>query len=352
VFKKQAAYMSESGTSILIVYTGGTIGMINDPETGSLAPFDFDHIMHQVPELNKFGFDLTTITFEEVVDSSNIHPGIWIHLAELIERNYNSYDGFVILHGTDTMAYSASALAFLLENLGKPVVFTGAQLPIGTLRTDGKENFISAIEIAAAQKNNQPLVPEVCIFFENKLYRGVRTTKHNADYFDAFRSYNYPELAKAGINITYNYSAIYYPVIKRDLKVYHKLDTNVAILKIFPGITPNVVDALIQIEGLKGLVLESYGSGNAPTQEWFINKLRSAVDKGIVVLNVTQCSAGSVDMGVYETSLGLIEAGVLSGKDITTEAAIAKLMFLLGQNYSNQEIKEYLSKSMRGEINA
>lgn len=326
--------------------------MINDPETGSLAPFDFNHILHQVPELNKFGFNLTTITFEEVVDSSNVHPEIWIHLAELIEKNYDQYDGFVILHGTDTMSYSASALSFLLENLGKPVIFTGSQLPIGTLRTDGKENFISAIEIAAARKNQQPLVPEVCIFFENKLYRGTRTTKHNADYFDAFRSYNYPELAKAGINITYNYSAIHYPVIKRDLKVYHKLDPNVAILKLFPGITPEVVDAITNIKNLKGLVLESFGSGNAPTHEWFIEKLRQAVNRGVVVLNVTQCSAGSVDMGVYETSLGLMEAGVLSGKDITTEAAVTKLMFLLGQHYNKEEIKEYLSKSLRGEINA
>ncbi|PKP10263.1 MAG: L-asparaginase 1 [Bacteroidetes bacterium HGW-Bacteroidetes-4] len=344
--------MSESGTSILIIYTGGTIGMINDPETGSLAPFDFNHILHQVPELNKFGFNLTTITFEEVVDSSNVHPEIWIHLAELIEKNYEQYDGFVILHGTDTMSYSASALSFLLENLGKPVIFTGSQLPIGTLRTDGKENFISAIEIAAARKNQQPLVPEVCIFFENKLYRGTRTTKHNADYFDAFRSYNYPELAKAGINITYNYSAIHYPVIKRELKVYHKLDPNVAILKLFPGITPEVVEAITNMKNLKGIILESFGSGNAPTHEWFIEKIRQAVQRGVVVLNVTQCSAGSVDMGVYETSLGLMEAGVLSGKDITTEAAVTKLMFLLGQHYNKEEIKEYLSKSLRGEINA
>ncbi len=340
-----------SGTSILIVYTGGTIGMINDPETGSLAPFDFDHVMKQVPELNKFGFNLTTITFEEVVDSSNITPEIWIHLAELIERNYDHYDGFVILHGTDTMAYSASALSFLLENLGKPVVFTGSQLPIGTLRTDGKENFISAIEIAAAKKNNQPLVPEVTIFFENKLYRGNRTSKHNADYFDAFRSYNYPELAKAGINITYNYSAIHYPVVKHELKVYHHLNPNVAILKLFPGITPEAVEAIICIKGLKGLVLETFGSGNAPTQKWFIEKLSKAVTNGIVILNVSQCNAGSVDMGAYETSLGLIEAGVLSGFDITTEAAICKLMFLLGQDLNKEAIIKMLPKSLRGEIN-
>lgn len=343
--------MADSGTSILIIYTGGTIGMINDPETGSLAPFDFDHIMKQVPELNKFGFNLTTITFEEVVDSSNITPEIWVHLAELIEKHYADFDGFVILHGTDTMAYSASAMSFLLENLDKPVVFTGAQLPIGTIRTDGKENFISAIEIAAAKKNDQPLVPEVSVFFENKLYRGNRTTKHNADYFDAFRSYNYPELAKAGINISYNYSAIRYPVIKRDLKVYHNLDPNVAVLKIFPGITPAVIDAFMGIEGLKGLVLESYGSGNAPSEEWFINKITEIVNKDIIVINVTQCSAGSVDMGVYETSLGLIEAGVVSGRDITTEAAVTKLMFLLGQNLSKDDMISNLSKTMRGEIN-
>lgn len=343
--------MTKSGTSILIIYTGGTIGMINDPRTGSLAPFDFDHIMKQVPELNKFGFNLNSITFEKICDSSNITPDVWIKLAVIIEENYSRYDGFVILHGTDTMAYSASALSFLLENLDKPVVFTGAQLPIGTLRTDGKENFISAIEIAAAMKNNEPVVPEVCIFFENKLFRGNRTSKHSADYFDAFRSYNYPELAKAGINITYNYSAIRYPLIKRELMVHKKLETNIAILKIFPGITPEVVNSFINIKGLKALVLESFGSGNAPSQEWFTEAMRKAVEYNIVVLNVTQCNAGSVDMGVYETSLGLIDAGVISGHDSTTEAAVTKLMFLLGQSLNKNEIFRQLSLSLRGEIN-
>ncbi len=338
-------------TSILIIYTGGTIGMITDPKTGSLAPFDFDHIMVQVPELKKFGFKLDSITFEKLMDSSNITPETWIHLAELIEKNYDKYDGFVILHGTDTMAYSASALSFMLENLDKPVIFTGSQLPIGTIRTDGKENFISAVEIAAAQNNGRPEVPEVCIFFENKLYRGNRTTKHNADYFDAFRSYNYPELAKAGINITYNHLAINHPKEKQKLKVYKYMDANIAILKIFPGITPEVLDSYLNIKGLKGLILESYGSGNAPTDEWFTKKITEIINKGIIIINVTQCSAGSVEMGVYETSLGLKDAGVISGKEITTEAAVTKMMFLLGQKYSKEKIIDCLSKSIRGEIN-
>jgi len=229
-------------------------------------------------------------------------------------------------------------------------VFTGSQLPIGTIRTDGKENFISAIEIAAAQKNGQPLVPEVCVFFENKLYRGNRTIKNNADYFDAFRSYNYPELAKAGIHISYNYGAIRYPVVKRDLKVYKKLDTNVALLKIFPGIKPEVIKAYLNIKGLKAMVMETFGSGNAPTDKWFVDIIKEIVEAGIIVLNVTQCSGGSVDMDIYETGRQLKEIGVLSGADMTTEAALTKLMFLLGQNYTKDEIVSCLRKSLRGEI--
>ncbi len=339
------------GTSILIIYTGGTIGMVNNPVSRSLVPFDFEHILKQIPELKMFDLKLTTITFEKVIDSSDITPEIWIQLAILIRDNYNQYDGFVILHGTDTMAYSASALSFMIEGLSKPIVFTGSQLPLGTLRTDGKENFISAIEIAAAQKGGQPIVPEVSVFFENKLFRGNRTSKHNADYFDAFRSYNYPELAKAGINITYNYPAIRYPVVKKDIKFYTKLNPNVAVLKIFPGIQPAVFDAITDIKGLKGLILETFGSGNAPTTNWFSEKIKKAVDMGIIVLNVTQCSAGSVDMGVYASSLGLLKAGAISGNDITTEAAVTKLMFLLGQSLSYNEIRNQLTKSLRGEIN-
>lgn len=338
--------------SILIIYTGGTIGMVKDPESGSLAPINFEHIKKQVPELNKFAFKISSITFDKVLDSSNITPEIWIRLAKLIEENYHKYDGFVVLHGTDTMAYTASAMSFLLENLAKPIVFTGSQLPIGTIRTDGKENFISAIEIAAATKDGHPLVPEVSVFFENKLFRGNRTTKHNADYFDAFRSHNYPELARAGINISYNYSAIRYRIVKKAFKVHQKLDKNVAILHLFPGIQPSVVDAVFNIKGLKGLIIETYGSGNAPTIPWFVDKIKLVIDRGVIVLNVSQCSAGSVDMGVYQTSLEILEAGVYSGGDITIEAAVVKLMFVLGQNLSKTEIADQLTKSLRGEINA
>lgn len=342
--------MERKETSVLIIYTGGTIGMINDAETGSLTPFDFKHLIERVPELKRFGFKLSSLTFDQVIDSSNITPEIWVKLALLIKDNYNEYDGFVVLHGTDTMAYSASALSFLLENLEKPVVFTGSQLPIGTIRTDGKENFISAVEIAAAEKNGQPLVPEVCVFFENKLYRGNRTIKNNADYFDAFRSYNYPELAKAGIHITYNYSAIRYPVKKRELKVYERLDSNVAVLKIFPGINAEVLTSYLNVPGLKAIVIETYGSGNAPNEPWFVNILKQFIEAGIIVLNITQCSSGSVDMDIYETGVALKNIGVISGHDMTTEAALTKLMFLLGQSLSGDEIKENLQISLRGEI--
>lgn len=335
---------------ILIIYTGGTIGMVINPATGSLAPFDFEHISKQVPELSNFGFHLTTLTFNPLIDSSNIQPSDWIKLATAIHSNYDKYDGFVILHGTDTMSYTASALSFMLDQLSKPVIITGSQLPIGTLRTDGKENLISSVEIAAAQHNGQALVPEVAIYFENFLYRGNRTTKYNAEYFNAFRSENYPHLAKAGINIHYNHRYIHYPTTIKPLSVHTRLDARVAILKIFPGISPDTVKAITQIPGLRGLVLETYGAGNAPSSEWFLHLIKQSVDKGLIALNISQCASGSVDMGKYETGLGLKNAGVISGYDSTTEAALTKLMFLLGQNLTPQEVKAQLACSLRGEI--
>jgi len=323
--------------------------MVKDPVNGSLKPFDFDHILKQVPELNDFGFELTSIAFDPLIDSSNLNPEVWVKISDLIKDNYEKYEGFVVLHGTDTMAYSASALSFMLENLDKPVVFTGSQLPIGMLRTDGKENLITAIEIAADYKDGRAIVPEVCVLFENKLFRGNRTTKHNAEYFNAFYSYNYPDLAKVGINIHYNQTAIR-NITDGMFSINTNLDTNIAILKMFPGINKKTVDAILNIEGLRAVVIETYGAGNAPTDAWFVNSIKDAINRGIIVYNVTQCPSGSVDMGLYETSVELLKIGVVSGHDITTEAAITKLMFLLGQKLDSDKIKFFLNKSIKGEL--
>ncbi|MEX0987931.1 MAG: type I asparaginase [Bacteroidales bacterium] len=335
---------------ILLIYTGGTIGMEKKPGNGALVPFDFSNILEKIPELQRFSFEIDTIQFKSPVDSSDIHPGFWIEIADIIEENYNKYLGFVILHGTDTMAYSASALSFMLENLAKPVIFTGAQLPIGTLRTDGKENLITAIEIAASLENERPVVPEVCIYFESKLYRGNRTTKVNAEHFNAFQSANYPYLAKAGVNLVFNREFIRYPEKIEPLVVHRKFSDQLTIIKLFPGINRKYMDSIFQIENLRAVILETYGSGNAPSEEWFIKRIKEAVNRGIILLDVTQCSRGSVELGMYHTSVALLEAGVVSGYDITTEAATTKLMILLAQNLETAEIKILLNKSLKGEI--
>lgn len=341
---------SSKEISLLIIYTGGTIGMVLDPESGSLVPIDFRHITDHVPELRKFGYDIHSVSFDPVKDSSNIDPEVWVRMAEIIENSYNDFDGFVVLHGTDTMAYSASAMSFMLENLSKPVIFTGSQLPIGLLRTDGRENLITAIEIAAARENDLPSVPEVCIYFDNKLTRGNRTTKMSAEHFDAFDSPNYHTLGEVGLHLKYFRNSIRYPSGNRNLIVHKNLDTSVAIMKIFPGINRNLVKAILGTEGLRGLIIETFGSGNAPTYQWFLNDLRHFIENGGIILNVTQCHGGSVEMGLYETSRLMLNAGVVSGKDITSEASVTKLMYLLGRYSTRSEVIESLKISLAGEI--
>jgi len=338
--------------NILLVYTGGTIGMVKDYETNALKAFNFEKLLDRIPELRQLDCNIDTYSFDEPIDSSNMNPGYYATIATVLEDNYEKFDGFVVLTGSDTMSYTSSAISFMLENLTKPVIFTGSQLPIGHLRTDAKENLITSIEIACARNEDAPIISEVCLYFEYKLYRANRTTKINAEQFEAFTSLNYPPLAESGVHLNFNESLLYRSKSNASSLVVRKqLDDNVVILKLFPGITEKVVEAILEIEGLKGVVLETYGAGNAPTYSWFITLLCTAIKNGIHIVNVTQCVGGSVILGHYETSVDLKNIGVIDGKDITTESAIAKLMYLLGEKISISGFKTIFETSLRGEIN-
>ena len=338
--------------SILLIYTGGTIGMKQDPEKGGLVPFDFSQILDEVPELTKFALRIDSVAFDPLIDSSDIEPSMWISLAKIIEERYDAYDGFVVLHGTDTMAYSASALSFMLKNLTKPVIFTGSQLPVGVPRTDGKENLISSVEIASAtDSEGHALVPEVCIFFGSLLLRGNRAVKESSEAFTAFTSPNFPPLAESGISIRYNTSAIYRPADwNAPLSVHYALDTRVAILKLHPGMTPEIVRHFLLGKETRAVIIETYGSGNAPARDWFLDIVRESSESGKILVNVTQCLKGGVDMDIYANGRKLKDAGVVSGHDGTTESTLAKLFVFMGKTTDNDTVKARLSQNLRGEI--
>lgn len=335
-------------SSILIIYTGGTLGMVHD-EKGALVPFDFGSILNHVPSLRKLELNLTVISFKEPIDSSNINPDDWVKIGQIIFDNYNDFNGFVVLHGTDTMAFSASAMSFMLENLSKPVIFTGAQLPISSLRSDARENLITALEIASGRSESGLLIPEVCIYFDYVLLRGNRSKKVQSLHFDAFESENYPVMAESGVVIRYN-PAVIRKLEGGNLKLHNKFDTRIVILKLYPGISKAAVRAILGIEGLRGVVLETFGSGNAPSSEWFLKLIKEAVDKQIVMLNVSQCPGGRVVHGQYDTSQQLNELGVIEGADLTLEAAITKLMLILGEEYDMETIRKRLVTPICGEM--
>lgn len=333
---------------IFIIYTGGTIGMVKDPKTGSFIPFDFDLIKRNLPDLHRLNYNITVYSFDQIIDSSNMNEKIWLEMAALIRTHYEDYDGFLILHGSDTMAFSASMLSFLLEGLQKPVILSGSQLSIGEVRSDARENILTALEIATAKENGKSIIQEVCILFNNKLFRGNRAFKYHAEKFEAFRSPNYPILAEAGIHIRFDKNVLWNN-LNKTFKAHGKIDNRVGVLKLYPGISEENVNTILHSPA-RSIVLESFGTGNTMTYPWFHKSLEEAVSNGKNILNITQCKVGSVEAGMYETSHKLQEIGVLNGRDMTFEAAVTKLMYLQGLHEDQKEVAEWMERNIRGEI--